>query len=89
MITKQEWDQKTDTDKFDYLRWHSQRTEEAVAQLGAALQQLRQQVAKLETRLGENARRWDKRGRPESLLLRGDDIDGARKWVAARNTAAP
>jgi TIR domain-containing protein len=28
------------------------------------------------TRLGELATRWDGRGRPESLLLRGDDIDG-------------
>ena len=41
------------------------------------------------TRLGEQARRWDKRGRPESLLLRGDDIDAAGRWMAARNAAAP
>src|SRR5262249_7916445 len=41
------------------------------------------------TRLGEQARRWDKRGRPESLLLRGDDIDAAKAWMAARNAAAP
>jgi hypothetical protein len=27
------------------------------------------------TRLGELARRWDARRRPESLLLRGDDLD--------------
>jgi WD40 repeat protein len=41
------------------------------------------------TRLGEIATRWDTRGRPESLLLRGDDIDAAKKWMAARNAAAP
>ena len=26
---------------------------------------------------------------PESLLLRGDDIDAAKKWMAARKAAAP
>ena len=41
------------------------------------------------TRLGELARRWDGRGRPESLLLRGDEIDAAKTWMAARNAAAP
>ena len=30
------------------------------------------------TRLGELARRWDGRGRPKSLLLRGDEIDAAK-----------
>ena len=41
------------------------------------------------TRLGEIATRWDRRGRPESLLLRGDEIDAAKTWMAARNAAAP
>jgi len=41
------------------------------------------------TRLGEFATRWDKRGRPESLLLRGDEIDAANTWMAARKAAAP
>jgi hypothetical protein len=41
------------------------------------------------TRLGELARRWDGRGRPESLLLRGDDVDAAKAWMAARKVAAP
>jgi formylglycine-generating enzyme required for sulfatase activity len=41
------------------------------------------------TRLGEIAKRWDRRGRPESLLLRGDDVDAAKAWMAARNAAAP
>src|SRR5215831_9451955 len=41
------------------------------------------------TRLGEIATRWAKRGRPGALLLRGDDIDAAKTWMAARNAAAP
>src|SRR4029077_8119240 len=41
------------------------------------------------TRYGELATRWHRRGRPESLLLRGDEIDAAKKWMAARRAAAP
>jgi formylglycine-generating enzyme required for sulfatase activity len=41
------------------------------------------------TRLGEIATRWERRGRAESLLLRGDDLDAAKTWMAARNPAAP
>jgi TIR domain/WD domain, G-beta repeat len=41
------------------------------------------------TRLGEIATRWDRRGRPESLLLRGDDLDAAKAWMAARKPEAP
>src|SRR6516225_595321 len=41
------------------------------------------------TRLGEMATRWDKRGRPKTLLLPGGEIDGARTWMKARNAAAP
>src|SRR5262249_15978183 len=41
------------------------------------------------TRLGESAARWQTRGRPESLLLRGDDLVAAKSWVAARNADAP
>src|SRR5262245_61210617 len=40
------------------------------------------------TRLGELAARWDRRGRPESLLLRGDDLAAAKVWMAARKSAA-
>jgi formylglycine-generating enzyme required for sulfatase activity len=59
-----------------------------LSQLGKALR-VDLQWIRDHTRLGENATRWDKRGRPEALLLRGDDIDAARKWMAARNAAAP
>jgi TIR domain len=41
------------------------------------------------TRLGELATRWDRRGRPEALLFRGDEIDAAKAWMGARNAAAP
>src|SRR5262249_30581124 len=41
------------------------------------------------TRLGEIATRWDRRKRPEALLLRGDDLDAAKAWMAARKMGAP
>jgi hypothetical protein len=41
------------------------------------------------TRLGELARRWNGRGRPESQLLRGEDFDLAKAWVTSRKAAAP
>jgi TIR domain len=41
------------------------------------------------TRFGELATRWERRGRSESLLLRGDEIDAAKAWMAARKAAAP
>src|SRR5262249_1669829 len=59
-----------------------------LSQLGEALR-VDLQWIRDHTRLGESATRWDKRGRLESLLLRGDDIDAARKWMAARNAEAP
>ena len=41
------------------------------------------------TRIGDLATRWDKEERPEWLLLRGNGIDEARRWMEARNAAAP
>src|SRR6516225_11646291 len=41
------------------------------------------------TRLGELARRWEGRKRPESLLLRGDDLEAAKAWMATRKVGAP
>src|SRR5262245_11545131 len=41
------------------------------------------------TRLGELARRWEGRERRESLLLRGDDLDAAKAWMATRKVGAP
>ena len=41
------------------------------------------------TRLSELATRWSARKRPESLLLRGDDLDAAKAWIGKRTDAAP
>ena len=35
------------------------------------------------------ARRWEGRERRESLLLRGDDLDAAKAWMATRKGGAP
>ncbi|HEV7692600.1 MAG TPA: toll/interleukin-1 receptor domain-containing protein [Hyphomonadaceae bacterium] len=40
------------------------------------------------TRLGELAGRWQARGRPETMLLRGDDIDAAISWRNAKPMGA-
>jgi hypothetical protein len=41
------------------------------------------------TRLAELATRWIARNQPESLLLRGDDLEAAKAWIEKRNEAAP
>src|SRR5262249_32281804 len=41
------------------------------------------------TRVGELARRWEGRKRRESLLLRGDDLEAAKAWMATRKVGAP
>jgi formylglycine-generating enzyme required for sulfatase activity len=41
------------------------------------------------TRLGELAARWEARGRPVSLLLRGDEVATAMAWAARRKSGAP
>ncbi len=41
------------------------------------------------TRLGELSRRWEERHRPGSLVLRGDELEAAERWIAARPADAP
>jgi formylglycine-generating enzyme required for sulfatase activity len=41
------------------------------------------------TRLGELAARWETRGRPQSLLLRGEDVGAAQAWADQRKSNAP
>ena len=41
------------------------------------------------TRLGEVAGRWEARGRPESLLLRGDELAAAQSWASHWKPGAP
>ena len=41
------------------------------------------------TRLGEMAVRWSARGRPDSLLLRSEELTAAKAWAAADKVAGP
>jgi formylglycine-generating enzyme required for sulfatase activity len=59
-----------------------------LAQLAEALRQDLDWIRE-HTRLGELAARWQARGRPSSLLLRGDDVVSARTWAAKRKQEAP
>jgi hypothetical protein len=41
------------------------------------------------TRLGELAARWQRRNRLEALLLRGDELEAAKAWMAKWTSGAP
>jgi TIR domain len=41
------------------------------------------------TRYGDLALRWIERRKPDALLLRGSDLDDARRWIAERPKDAP
>jgi formylglycine-generating enzyme required for sulfatase activity len=70
--------------RFDSGPGFARPLSELAAALRVDLQWIREH-----TRLEELASRWNRRGRPESLLLRGDEIDATKTWMAARNAAAP
>jgi formylglycine-generating enzyme required for sulfatase activity len=59
-----------------------------LAQLAGALRQDIDWIRE-HTRLGEFARRWEGRGRPESLLLRGEELAAAQTWADGRKPDAP
>lgn len=59
-----------------------------LAQLAAALRQDIDWIRE-HTRLGDLAARWEVRGRPGSLLLRGDEIVAAQSWADRRSVDAP
>jgi formylglycine-generating enzyme required for sulfatase activity len=59
-----------------------------LTQLAAALRQDLDWIRE-HTRLGELAARWQARNRPESLLLRGDELDTAKIWAVKRKSDAP
>jgi formylglycine-generating enzyme required for sulfatase activity len=59
-----------------------------LAQLAEALRQDLDWIRE-HTRLGELAARWESRGRPDWLLLRGDDLVGAQSWADQRKPEAP
>jgi hypothetical protein len=49
MISNQEWDRYTEKQKLDHLFDQSIRAERAVAQLSAAIDDLRQRIGRLES----------------------------------------
>ena len=59
-----------------------------LSELAAALRVDLQWICE-HTRFGELARRWELGGRRNSQLLRGEEIDTAKSWMAARKTGAP
>ena len=59
-----------------------------LAQLADALRQDLDWIRE-HTRLGELADRWEARGRPELLLLRGDELEAAQTWAGSRKPDAP
>ena len=59
-----------------------------LSQLAEALRQDLEWIRE-HTRLGDLAARWQARGRAESLLLRGDELDAAKIWVSQRKSGAP
>jgi formylglycine-generating enzyme required for sulfatase activity len=59
-----------------------------LAQLADALRQDLDWIRE-HTRMAELAARWEARGRPSSMLLRGDDLVAARAWATKRKQEAP
>jgi formylglycine-generating enzyme required for sulfatase activity len=58
-----------------------------LAQLADALRQDIEWIRE-HTRIAELAARWQLRGKPQSLLLRADELDAAREWTLRRNPEA-
>ncbi len=59
-----------------------------LAQLAEALRQDIDWIRE-HTRIGEHAQRWVTRSRPESLLLRGDELAAAQTWAGNWKPGAP
>jgi hypothetical protein len=75
--------------KVNYLFFDG--TDDFDAQADELARALQTDIAWLKehTRIGELARRWDERGRPSGLTLRGQELQGAEHWVASRPRGAP
>src|SRR5262245_48831794 len=73
--------------RLEYVRFDTEAKFARLFQLAEALRVDLDWIRE-HTRYGELARRWDGRGRPESLLLRGDQIDLANRWMATRRALA-
>src|SRR5262249_9508353 len=76
-----EHDIPTKLSRLQFVRFDTGRgITRPLAELAEALRQDLDWIRE-HTRLGELARRWEGRVRPESLLLRGDDLDAAKAWM--------
>lgn len=67
---------------------HGRSFSKALAELAQALRQNTSWIRE-HTRIGEMAMRWQERGKPDPLLLRGSDLDDALAWMAKRPDDAP
>src|SRR5215471_18609935 len=65
--------------RLQFVRFDNRGLARPLAELAEALR-LDLDWIREHTRLGELAARWQARGKPESLLLRGDDLDAAKAW---------
>src|SRR5262249_13165241 len=74
--------------RLQFVRFAGRGITRPLSELAEALQQDLDWIRE-HTRLGELAQRWEGRTRPESLLLRGDDLDAAKAWMATRKGGAP
>src|ERR1044071_5993365 len=75
--------------RLQFVRFDTDRAlTRSIAELAAALR-LDLDWIREHTRLGELSARWASRGKPESLLLRGDDLDAAKQWADKRKPGAP
>src|SRR5262249_24593451 len=74
--------------RLQFVRFDDRGLARPLAELAEALR-LDLDWIREHTRLGELAARWQARGKPESLLLRGDDLDAAKGWMARRKAGAP
>jgi len=67
---------------------HGRSFSKALAELAQALRQNTNWIRE-HTRIGEMALRWQERGQPQPLLLRGSDLEDALTWMAKRPEDAP
>ena len=69
---------------FDQLDLFEATTDKLAAALKTDLSWVKEH-----TRLAELARRWDERGRSRVLMLRGQELEDAERWIASRPREAP
>jgi hypothetical protein len=75
--------------KINYLNFDPPNDFDRQADALAGALQIDLHWIKDHTRLGELAHRWDERGRPAGLTLRGQELEEAERWIASRPRGAP